>query len=278
MAYPRVLLIENDKAQQEKIVESLTNKFLVTAVSTLEEAIEVLSSKHGEGFHVLITEMELEDKAAKKHASAEWLQDYLSEHNIPTIFIASGSQSINQDTWDLAKNSIRLPDENYLEFKQKVLDAISEATKSKTLKIFVSYNHNDRGYVQKLQESLHERGFDVWFDGLIGYGENWAESIEKNLETCDIVLAILTPRSASSHTFMDEIKRAESLQKKIIPILLQDVEENPLTQLKYVDVRGGKLPPKTFYQQLESFSLHGRLAGDSTTDAPSPKGKKKGKR
>lgn len=146
------------------------------------------------------------------------------------------------------------------------------------MKIFLSYNHHDKGYVHKFQGSLHRRGFDAWFDGLIGYGENWAESIEKNLEACDVVLAILTPRSISSQTFIDEIKHAESLEKKIIPILLEDVEENPLAHLKYVDVRGGKLPPREFYEQLESFSVHGRLAGNSTTDAPLPKDKKKRKK
>jgi hypothetical protein len=134
------------------------------------------------------------------------------------------------------------------------------------MKIFISYNRNDRDYASRLYENLKAHGFDAWFYDLLTPGEAFDNTIHRKLEECDAVIAILTPQAISSPTIEAEIRRAKELNKRIIPFLLEDIDHNPLSYLTYLDVRGGVLPSEQLYTSLGSV----KLAGDSTTDAPPP--------
>jgi hypothetical protein len=146
------------------------------------------------------------------------------------------------------------------------------------MKIFISYNHNDRDYAQKLYEALQKQGFDAWYDDLIEFGEDIEKTIAQKHDECDAVIFIISPQSIASSTIQAELEKLKGLGKKIYPFLLEDVAENPFSNLRYIDVRGGELPPERFYQQLQSLNINSRLAGDTTTVAPSPEKKKKGKK
>ena len=48
--------------------------------------------------------------------------------------------------------------------------------------IFISYSHKE--YVEKLEQTLVEKGFDVWIDHRIDYGSQWPKEIQIALDSC----------------------------------------------------------------------------------------------
>ena len=48
--------------------------------------------------------------------------------------------------------------------------------------IFISYSKKDSPFVHNLADDLANRGVDVWIDRSIGGGEEWRETIIRNLK------------------------------------------------------------------------------------------------
>jgi hypothetical protein len=94
-----------------------------------------------------------------------------------------------------------------------------------TEKIFFSYARVDSAFVLKLAKDLREAGADVWLDQLdIPAGSHWDLEIEKAMKTANSMIAVLSTASTASPNFMDEVSYALEEGKKIIPVLLSDVE------------------------------------------------------
>ena len=65
-------------------------------------------------------------------------------------------------------------------------------------RVFISYSSTDRVYVEKLAAHLESQGATVWFDHHLDTGENWLEGIKREIETCDVMVVVMTPRADSS--------------------------------------------------------------------------------
>jgi formylglycine-generating enzyme required for sulfatase activity len=117
--------------------------------------------------------------------------------------------------------------------------------------IFISYSHNDTDYAHRLADTLQAEGFDVWIDARIDYGSQWPLEIQKQLDSCDAFILIMTPRSFASEWVQSELQRAKRKLKPIIPLLLEGDEPwLSVESTQYYDVRGGKLPDTKFYSAL----------------------------
>jgi hypothetical protein len=103
--------------------------------------------------------------------------------------------------------------------------------------IFISYSSNNRGFALELAQELKASGFRVWFDQLdIPKGSRWDDEIEKALSQCEIFLVILTKQSIESHNVKDEVGYAIDSNKRILPILLEEVNVPfRLRRFQYVD-------------------------------------------
>jgi formylglycine-generating enzyme required for sulfatase activity len=119
--------------------------------------------------------------------------------------------------------------------------------------VFISYSKKDRNYARILADALLNRGFDVWFDAKIDYGDNWERAIFNAVDGCAAFVVIMSPDSYESVWVQRECHHAEKRQKPPFPLLL-DGEEFPrygLTQ--YVNVSDQKLPPDGFYERLAEY-------------------------
>jgi len=117
--------------------------------------------------------------------------------------------------------------------------------------IFISYSHNDTDYAHGLADTLQAEGFDVWIDARIDYGTQWPLEIQKQLDSCDAVILIMTPRAFASEWVQNELQRAKRKLKPIIPLLLEGDEPwLSVESTQYYDVRGEKLPDTKFYSSL----------------------------
>lgn len=64
--------------------------------------------------------------------------------------------------------------------------------------IFISYAREDQDYTRKLADHLHQRGFDVWVDDRIDFGDDWWDTIVENLRASDALVVVMTPESHKS--------------------------------------------------------------------------------
>jgi hypothetical protein len=90
------------------------------------------------------------------------------------------------------------------------------------IKYFLSYTRQDSAFVLKLATELREAGVNLWLDKLdIVGGQRWDRAVEAALETCQGMIAVLSPQALASHNVMDEVSYALEKEKLVVPILFR---------------------------------------------------------
>jgi len=102
---------------------------------------------------------------------------------------------------------------------------------------FISYSRADKEFALQLASELRSSGFKIWLDQLdIPTGARWDDEVERALINCDIFMIILTRNSIASNNVKDEIGYAIDSNKRILPILLENVNVPfRLRRFQYVD-------------------------------------------
>lgn len=92
-------------------------------------------------------------------------------------------------------------------------------------KIFISYSYNDKSWVTEFVSALKEAGIKTWFDAHdITPGERWDEKIQQALRESSIIVVILSENSVESPWTFFELGAAIADNKRIIPVLIGDIE------------------------------------------------------
>ena len=107
---------------------------------------------------------------------------------------------------------------------------VSRGSSGKPTTVFVSYSSADRARVKPIIAALEQAGYSVWWDGLIGGGEQFARSIEGPLEHALAVVVVWSKNSAASHWVNDEAARGRD-RSRLVPLTID-----------------GSLPPLGFRQ------------------------------
>lgn len=97
-------------------------------------------------------------------------------------------------------------------------------------RLFVSYARVDgRDFADQLCRDLEARGHDPWLDrsDLQG-GTSWTESIERAIDGCDALMAVLTAAYCRSRVCGYELARAHRKEKRLIPLRLASGVDPPL--------------------------------------------------
>jgi len=138
--------------------------------------------------------------------------------------------------------------------------------------IFISYSHTDSDYAHGLADDLRNIGLDVWIDARIDYGSQWPLEIQKQLDSCDAFIVIMSPRSYSSEWVQSELQRAKRKLKPIFPLLLEGNEPwLSVESTQYYDVRGGKKPDARFYSAIRRvISISNTVSTYETSNYPPP--------
>ena len=108
--------------------------------------------------------------------------------------------------------------------------------------IFISYSRRDIAFVNHLVQSLKEEGFIVWLDREnIPVATNWQDEVKKGIASAHTFIFVISPNSVKSEHCAWELKLAEQLGTRIIPICCdnsygQDSLNNlNLGSINYVD-------------------------------------------
>ncbi len=109
------------------------------------------------------------------------------------------------------------------------------------MRLFVSYAHENRALVQPVVDVLRAATHFVWFDDQILPGQDWKHELGEKIHGSDVFLYALTPRSVASEWCQWEFAVAASLQKSVVPCLLEPVVEMPpaLKTLQYANLTEG---------------------------------------
>jgi WD40 repeat protein len=92
-------------------------------------------------------------------------------------------------------------------------------------KIFISYSRKDVEFADRLEAALNSRGFTPMIDRRdIAKLEEWWERIEALIVQSDTVVFIISPDAVKSSICEKEVTFAQSLNKRLAPILLRQTD------------------------------------------------------
>ena len=110
--------------------------------------------------------------------------------------------------------------------------------------VFISYNHKDKPFVQRLYRDLSALGAQVWMDEVkLEIGDSLFDRIEEGLDETHFLVVVLSPDSVSSSWVREELKQALIRQLaakdvKVLPVLVRDcVVPGFLREKVYADFR-----------------------------------------
>jgi len=98
--------------------------------------------------------------------------------------------------------------------------------------IFLSYSNKDKLWVSEFVSSLKEAGVTTWFDvHALAPGERWDDRFQQALRESNISVVILSENSVDSPWTFFELGAAIADKKRIIPVLVGDVESKRIPLL-----------------------------------------------
>ena len=135
--------------------------------------------------------------------------------------------------------------------------------------VFISYKAEDRRRIQPLVQALEADGYSVWWDQHIGTGDEWRQTIERQLEAAKCVIVVWSRRSVGpeGQFVRDEATRAQQ-RRVYVPVSIDNVRvplgfgESQATSLR--GWRGDR--SSTSYQAI--IAAVRRIAGEGSADAP----------
>jgi hypothetical protein len=103
--------------------------------------------------------------------------------------------------------------------------------------VFISYSHKDKQFVTKLVKSLKVKRFNIIYDDeIVKIGDNIRESIDLAINKSDVVIVVISDNYINSPFPSLEMKFAIKCEKKILPILIDDVSlPDELQGIKFAD-------------------------------------------
>jgi hypothetical protein len=111
------------------------------------------------------------------------------------------------------------------------------------VRLFISYSRNDgTALAQRLAADLTNEGLDAWLDTeRIRSGSVWSLEIDREIESRELMIALLSPGSYKSEICRAEQLRALDKGKRLIPVLAVRDTERPtyLYARQYLDFSDG---------------------------------------
>jgi TIR domain len=87
-------------------------------------------------------------------------------------------------------------------------------------RVFISYSRADLAFADRLAAALKERGFEPSLDRAdIYHLEDWWQRIQGLIAQADTVVFVLSPQPVASPICLNEVSFAESLHKRLAPIV-----------------------------------------------------------
>ncbi|MCB9453810.1 MAG: TIR domain-containing protein [Anaerolineaceae bacterium] len=105
-------------------------------------------------------------------------------------------------------------------------------------KIFISYSRTNRRIIDAIDATLQSASHQVWFDHHIPAGQDWWGKILNQISDCEIFIFTVSHDSIKSDYCRAELREAQRLNKKILPVIIRHDAELPrsLRAIQSVDL------------------------------------------
>jgi hypothetical protein len=139
------------------------------------------------------------------------------------------------------------------------------------LRLFISYAHIDKRFVIDQLTPRLGTFHDYWYDEHLKAGQNWEQTIFKEIGRCDAFLYVITPESLASEWCQKEVAEALRLGKAIFPLRLQENIDLPseLSRYQWVDFAGQPFD-RGMTDLIGSLATVSRTAPQPTPARPAP--------
>ena len=134
-------------------------------------------------------------------------------------------------------------------------------------KVFVSYSTHDLKNVAQLQESLVGTGVEVFVaEHSVAGGEPLSEKISAAIVACDLFVVLWSANAKASDWVPQEIGKAHSLEKTILPLLLEEGLTLPgfIGGIKYIPVFADPRAAMTQAQDIVLKQFQAKQAAAAT--------------
>ncbi len=104
-------------------------------------------------------------------------------------------------------------------------------------KIMISYSRANESVARDIERDLDKAGYSVWRDtSSIPGSAEWDIAIQKAIDACEVVVAIVSSSSLESRWVRRELVYADGQNKRILPLLFERINLPPLlVTTNYID-------------------------------------------
>ena len=174
----------------------------------------------------------LHRQAGYVHQHTQLLDKALTwdRHQRQAKYLLMGEARRKAQTWQLQRfeNAQRpcLPTPLHDEF---ITESIKAADGGMT-QVFISYVQDDRSVKDEVYHHLLQAGLTVWTDTTdIQSGQDFEVAIQRGIEQSDSMVYLISAASIKSDYCQQEIETALTLNKRILPMLIEDIDLSLLT-------------------------------------------------
>ena len=129
---------------------------------------------------------------------------------------------------------------------------------------FISYSRKDIGFARLIYKSLEHDHVDTWIDWeRIPVGDDWWQNICNAIDNSNVFILLISHHSVISPICKKEIERAIKNNKRIIPIILEDMDSNiigqfvpDLSKINWMILQKGK------YFTIEETNMDGSVRSE----------------
>ena len=170
------------------------------------------------------------------------------KHN-PALLLRGYNLREAEAWYKLAKQHVTHPS---ISIQETFIEESRRQPPGLSLDVFISYSRADSGFARKLNDALQVQGKRTWFDQeSIAVGTaDFQQEIYQGIESADIFLFVLSPRSVKSPYCNDEVEYAAKLNKRFVTVLHQPIDSSilhpELAKVQWLD----------FHQRGGDFSAH----------------------
>lgn len=107
--------------------------------------------------------------------------------------------------------------------------------------VFLSYARADLTPAREIAAALRAAGCSVWTDEQVRPGRDWRREIERQIDRADVVLVLVSAESYRSRYVRAELARAERKAKRIVPLLIEEGSDMPLSIERLQRVERGRV-------------------------------------
>jgi WD40 repeat protein len=170
-------------------------------------------------------------------AALEW-----EAHQKRSQFLLTGQDRQQAEAWLQTRFGEAqppcVPTDLHCEF---ITESIKNAHNLMT-QVFLAHAEADAPVMVQIRRVLQREGITVWTSATdIRSGEDFRQAIERGIEQADNLVYPLSPASQASEFCQHELDYALSLNKRVIPILVQSIDEElmpeALRRLQYIEWR-----------------------------------------